>query len=233
MDDETPILELCDVTVQAGRAYDNGLWGARLRLMPRELILIRLERGQLHLPVRDVALGLIDPTAGEARLNGNAWHETDEAEADQLRGNSGCLAFDDTWVSNLDVDENITLAQRHHTLRPLEQIEDEASQLARFFGLPGLPRGRPWQVRRSDLRRAACVRAFLGRPHLLILETPAVAGFSDVYASLINLCTAARGRGAGVLWLSDDSRLWNDRGLRPARRYVMSGAQLLQADSGE
>jgi len=43
-------------------------------------------------------------------------------------------------------------------------IEAEAAKLARMFGLPGLPRGRPAQMRLPDLQRAACVRAFLGTP---------------------------------------------------------------------
>ena len=232
MSSEPLILQLKNVTVETARAYDIGLWHATLSLGAGDLVLIHLEASYLRLPMRDVALGLIEPMEGQVSFAGREWISVRPDEADLMRSQVGCVICEQAWISNLDVDENITLSRRHHTRDSAADIEAEASQLAQLLGLPGLPRGRPWQLRRSDLRRAACVRAFLGRPKLILLETPAVSGYSDVYPVLINLCSTARKRGTAVLWLSDDKRLWGDRGLRPTARYVMSGTQVLESTTG-
>jgi hypothetical protein len=44
---------------------------------------------------------------------------------------------------------------------------------------------------------------------------------------LINAVRSARGRGAAVVWLTDTPAVWNDRGIRPTWRCVMSGSQML------
>ena len=117
------------------------------------------------------------------------------------RGKIGRLFEDEGWINDLDVEENIMLAQRHHTLRSERDILEEALKLARVFGLPGLPRGRPGKMRRWDLRKAACIRAFLGQPSFIILEQPVHGVYADLMAPLLNAAQSARRRGAAcALW---------------------------------
>ncbi len=156
------------------------------------------------------------------------------AEGATLRGRIGRVfdavgvgALGNGWVSHLDVDENVMLAQRHHTRRPSSEIEAEAAKLARMFGLPGLPRGRPAQARIPDLQRAACVRAFIGTPDLILLERPEQGVYPEIMPPLINAVRSARARGAAVVWLNDHPAVWGDRGIRPTWRCVMSGSQML------
>jgi phospholipid/cholesterol/gamma-HCH transport system ATP-binding protein len=232
MGDSNAILELTGVTVESEPAYDSPLWNASLRLGPGELALVRLERGVVRLPLADAAEGLAERYDGTVTFLGREWRSVPAAEGAALRGRIGRV-FDAVgaagagWVSHLDVDENVTLAQRHHTRRPSSEIEAEAAKLARMFGLPGLPRGRPAQMRLPDLQRAACVRAFLGTPALILLERPAQGVFPEIMPPLINVIRSARGRGAAVVWLTDTPAVWSDRGIRPTWRYVMSGSQML------
>ena len=118
------------------------------------------------------------------------------------------------------------LAQRHHTGRSEEEIMQEALNYARMFGLPGLPRGRPAKARRLDLRKAACIRAFLGQPTLIILERPARNVYADLIAPLVNAVQSARKRGAAVLWTVNDAQVWNNPGLRATARAKMFGSQM-------
>src|SRR5687767_12556186 len=230
----TPILELAGVTVESDPAYDSPVWNVSLRLGPGELALVRLERGAVRLPLADAAEGLAEPRDGTVTFLGKAWRDVPERQASALRGRIGRV-FDAVgvgapgtgWVSNLDVDENVVLAQRHHTRRPSKEIVAEAAKLARMFGLPGLPRGRPAQTRVPDLQRAACVRAFIGTPDLILLERPAQSVYPEIMPPLINAVRSARGRGAAVVWLTDTPAVWNDRGIRPTWRCVMSGSQML------
>jgi phospholipid/cholesterol/gamma-HCH transport system ATP-binding protein len=137
---------------------------------------------------------------------------------------------DHGWISDLDLTENITLAQRHRGGRSARELEEEASRLARTFGLPGLPRGYPADARPGDLCRASCIRAFLGSPSLIILERPAAELFRELMAPLINAVRGARERRAAVLWTTDDGDVWSDPGVRPTSKWVMSGSQLVSSE---
>src|SRR5438552_11779860 len=232
MGESKAILELTGVPVESEPAYDSPVWNVSLRLAPGELALVRLERGVVRLPLADAAEGLAEHYDGTATFLGRDWRSVPAGEGSALRGRVGRVfdaggAAGTGWVSHLDVDENVMLAQRHHTRRPSLEIEAEAAKLARMFGLPGLPRGRPAQTRAPDLQRASCVRSFLGTPDLILLERPAQGIYPEIMPPLINAVRSARGRGAAAVWLTDTPAVWSDRGIRPTWRCVMSGSQML------
>ena len=235
MPDATPILEFTGVTVEADATYDSGVWNVSLRLMPGEMALVRMERGSLRLPLADAAQGLTDLAEGAVTFLGRDWRDVPPAEADRRRGRIGRV-FDEGagsgWLSNLDVDENVMLAQRHHTARPRKEIADEAARLAQMFKLPGLPRGRPAHARPHDLARAGLVRAVLGHPDLLILERP-TQGYPELLPPIVNVVRAARLRGAAVLWTTAEAAEWTNPGLRPTYKCAMSGGQMFVTREGD
>ena len=227
MDGAPAILTFERVTIESGPLYDSGIWDVSLTLNPGDLILLRLEKEHLRLPLADAASGLADPAEGRILFAGKSWTELSAGDSARQRASIGRVFEDGGWISSMDVDENILLGQRHHSGRPDKQIMDEAAHLARLFGLPGLPRGSPARTRRRDLSIAACVRAFLGEPILLLLENPTADVYSELMPGLMRAIRVARDRGAAVLWLTADSRTWTDSGIRPTRRCMMSGSQLL------
>ena len=220
------VLEFSAVTVEGGHLYDTALWQVSFRLAPGELVLVYLEEGHLHTPLADAAQGLVEPAHGRVRFQGRDWALLDEDRRALARARIGRGFEAPAWISELDMDDNIMLAQRHHTRRTDAEIRDEASALARLFSLPGLPRGRPSELRAPDLRRAACVRAFLGKPELLILERPTAGVYPSIMPALMTAIRSARARGAAVLWTSDDWALWNDPGVKASARCKMTGSQL-------
>lgn len=228
-----PILSFSGVTLESDDGYDTSMWDVTFNLGAGELALVRLEPTHRRLPLADAAQGLIDPTEGAVSFAGEDWGALTEIRAAAQRGNIGRVFDGGGWISNLDVDENISLAQRHHTARTPAEIATEAAALARTFGLPGLPRGRPTTVRPQDLQRAALVRAFLGRPQLLILESPTVGVYPDVLPALLNAVRGVRARGAAVLWTTLDAAVWNEPAVRPTLRCVMTGSQMIVQSAGD
>jgi phospholipid/cholesterol/gamma-HCH transport system ATP-binding protein len=99
--------------------------------------------------------------------------------------------------------DNLLLPARHHTVLPEAELRDRASALARQFGLPGLPLLQPGECTQGDLERAACVRAFLGRPALVVLEHPMAFEDSDLLVPLLNAIQHVRRRGGSVLWFTE------------------------------
>ncbi len=215
-----------EVTVPASAHYETGLWNISFELNPGDLLLVRMERENERLPLADAAEGLVLAAQGDVKFCGEDWHGMSADHAAAQRGKIGRLFDDEGWISDVDVDENIMLAQRHHTRRSEEEIREEAVKFARMFGLPGLPRGRPGRVRRWDLRKAACVRAFLGQPVLVIIEQAVRGVYADLTAPLVNAVQAARRHGAAVLWTLTDPQIWNYPGLRATSRAKMFGSEL-------
>jgi phospholipid/cholesterol/gamma-HCH transport system ATP-binding protein len=174
------------VTIRSGGDYETGLDDVSFELKPGNLFLVRIERENERLPVADAMEGLATLKSGSVSFMGERWEDIPTERAAAQRGRIGRLFDDEGWISDLDVEENILLAQLHHSKRSESEIRDEALGLARVFGLPGLPRGRADKVRRWDLRKAACIRAFLGRPELIIIEQPVRGLYADLVAPLLN-----------------------------------------------
>jgi phospholipid/cholesterol/gamma-HCH transport system ATP-binding protein len=221
-----PTVEFENVTVRSSPDYETGLCKVSCVLNPGDLLLVRIERENERLPLADMAEGLIKPTEGKVSFLGRDWSSLSVDEAAAQRGKIGRLFEDEGWISDLDVDENITLTQRHHTGRTDEDIMNEALKFARMFGLPGLPRGRPGTVRRWDLRKAACIRTFLGQPTFIVLEQPVRGVYTDILSPLLNAVQSARRHGAAVLWTVTDAQIWNHPDLRATGRARMLGAEL-------
>ncbi len=226
MNASSSILNFGNVTVQSSPHYETGLWDISFALNPGDLLLVRIERENERLPLADATEGLVSPAQGTVSFLGDNWQSLSADRAAAHRGKIGRLFEDEGWISDLDVDENIVLAQRHHTQRTEDEILDEALKLARMFGLPGLPRGRPGRMRRWDLRKAACIRAFLGQPMLIILEQPVRGVYADFMAPLLNAVQSARTHGAAVLWTVTDPQIWNNPGIRATTRAKMFGSEL-------
>jgi phospholipid/cholesterol/gamma-HCH transport system ATP-binding protein len=220
------VLEFQQVAVEGGHLYDTAIWQVSFRLQRSELMLVRLEPGHLSLPLADAAQGIVEPIQGRVSFLGERWSALSEEAKLAARAKIGRVFDEPGWISELDIDDNITLSQRHHTQRLDSAIRDEASELARRFSLPGLPQGKPSDMRAPDLRRAACVRAFLGLPELLILERPTAGVYPDIMPPLMASVRAARSRGATVLWTTDHWEVWNDPGIKPTIRCAMTGSQM-------
>src|SRR5579872_5835371 len=209
MNDRPAILKFSGVTVESSAHYETGLCNGSFELRQGELLIVRIERENERLPLADATQGLVPPKQGSVLFLGQDWQRMSPDHSAAQRGKIGRLFDDDGWISDLDVDQNIMLAQRHHTSRSEKEIVAEALTLARVFGLPGLPRGRPANMRRWDLRKAACIRAFLGQPAFIIIEQPVRGVYADLMAPLLNAAKSARKRGAAVLWTTTDPKIWN------------------------
>ena len=143
----SPILQFEDVTIAGGHLYDTGLWQVKFALHEGDLMLVRLGNEQTRLPLANAAEGMIVPEEGTVRFLGKDWVDRLPRQAAAERGHIGRIFTEPGWVSSLTVEENLTLAQRHHTTRPEEEIRNEAAAVAGLFSLPGLPQGLASTVR--------------------------------------------------------------------------------------
>ena len=225
----TSILRFDHVNLTAQPPYAHDLADVSLDLLAGEMGLVLIQPHTEGLPLVDLAEGLIAPDTGMVQFEGEDWLERHPDDAAAARGRIGRFFEKHSWISNLDVDENITLAERHHTTRPLAEIEAETLDLARPFGFTDLPRVRPAMLRNNDLRRAGWVRALIGAPALIMLEHSLHDSAADEVAALLAALKAARQRGAAVLWIVDSFQNFENYRTDFSKVWKLEGARLAAA----
>src|SRR4051812_29935568 len=122
-----PIIEFQDVTVEGGHQYDTGIWGVNFALAAGELMIVHLERGHPRVPLADAAQGIVVPGEGRVLFQRQRWRDRHHDELFATRQQIGRVFDEPGWLTELDVDDNVTLVQRHYTHRSDREILDEAS----------------------------------------------------------------------------------------------------------
>lgn len=221
------VLEFSSVSLAERAPYENGLRAVSFTLEPGDLLLVQLPEGYPLSPLADVASGLVEPDEGVIRFLGKSWAEGYEADRASARGRIGRVFERAGWLSNLDIDENITLAQRYHTRRDPAEILAEAQTLARELGLGEIPAGRPAHQDRAVLLAAQWVRALVAHPRLLLLERPVRdLPDADVESFVRAILRRREQDGLAVVWLTDSHERVADSALRPTRKCAMQDGEL-------
>lgn len=231
MKEDLSILEFAGVSLHPATPHVGGLEAVNFVLSRGEIAVVELEEGREHSPLASLAQGLIPPDSGHVRFKGENWAEMPAARISTQRGLIRRVYEHYGWITNLDVMENLRLAECYHTRRPMEEIVQEIRELARRFGVDPVPDARPSRVHGMVLRKLEWVRAFVGEPELILLERPFFnAPRADAVKLTQAVCEAAR-KGVAVLWLADDPHILEDCGASVSR-YRMDGEKLLAVTDG-
>ena len=224
MDPSVPILDLS----AAQPRHEGGAAAAvDLRLLAGEFALVDARNSARPAWLADLCSGLLPLAAGSVRFLGCDWSAMPWDYAAALRGRIGRVFQSGSWIGSMDVATNIMLPQLHHTRDDPSSLRERAVALSCAFGLPGLPLVRPSELVASDLARAACVRAFLGDPELILLESPVQGRFIGLIAPLLNALALARDRGAATLWFTRSDVVWRDPSFPVTHRLRLSERGLL------
>lgn len=203
-----PVLELDAATTDADNLPRTRL---DLALRPGDFALVETPGPRRGAAFAALCCGLVPLLSGHVRFLGRDWPAIPSDHADALRGHIGRLFHARMRDDTHDIAERVILKRLHHTRIPRAEIVAEAATLARRFGLPGLPAGPARLLNEFDLLRAAFVRAFLGRPRLLLLELAPAAQSDPMLDALLDAGAEARGNGACVVWLVPRRQLRNIR----------------------
>jgi len=215
-----PVVQLTGVHVPVREDYDVGMTDVSLTVNRGDLVMIELEHGTWNHPLVDVISGLVPVEQGTVKVFGGEWENWGPDTQARARWRIGRVFDERGWLSNLDIDENITLSERHHTSRPLEDIESEVNRLARMVGLETIPQGRPALADREELRRTEWVRAALGNPWLMLLERPGRDLTHGWMKQLLPLIDHVRKNGTAVVWMAADEDEIGEVSLNPSLKFT-------------
>jgi phospholipid/cholesterol/gamma-HCH transport system ATP-binding protein len=196
-----------------------------------EVALVQVDDEADALALVDLCVGLADPSVGHVRFLGVDWRTRNPRERLSRRRRIGAVMRTQVWPSHLSVLESVLVASYYHFDRPHAEVIADATELARLFGLPGLPAGRRETTSERALVRAACVRGFLGAPDLIVVQDQALDDTADLAVPMAQAIAGARDRGGTVLWITatlaaqaarfvNPDRVFRlgDQGLVPVRR---------------
>jgi phospholipid/cholesterol/gamma-HCH transport system ATP-binding protein len=217
-----PVLILSGVS--CGDLFGRNAQATEFQVLPGELVLVDARDATLASGFADLCSGLQQPDQGAVRFLGHDWSSQPDEMADALRGLIGRVLADPGWLPFLDATTNILLPQLHHTRVARDVLLTQAAGLADEFGLPGLPAGSIARLAPEDLARAGLVRAFLGRPKLVVLESPVQGLFADMISPLLRQIAEVHDRGGAAIWLTRSRLVWDDRTF-PASQRLRLGHQ--------
>lgn len=202
-----------------------------LRVMAGDCVLIDARSSFQAREFVDLCCGLLPLRSGHIRFLGRDWAQTPQELASALLGHVGRVYDAESWINFLPADTNILLPQLYHTRRPESVLRAMANDLAISFGLPGLPVTRPDALSAPDLVRAACVRALLGEPRLLLLDHPELERVTDLVPALLNASMAAHDNQAASIWIMRSDDLWNDRSFPATMRFRLAERGLMPMEA--
>lgn len=220
------VLKFERATLVSDGGSDPTLIDASFALRAGELAVIYQPEARNPPPIADAGSGLATPIEGAVKVFGRDWRRRTPGQAAQARGEIGRLFAAQNWLNYMSVGDNMIFARLHHSSAPESRLRQEAAAVSRHFGLPGLPLSRPADMSPADLQRAACARAFLGEPKLIILEEPLRGLDNSGLGPLVNSIGSARSRDAAVVIITHDRGLWELRSLRASIRAEVVGARL-------
>lgn len=229
MNPEDPILEFADVVLPLEEMAGHPPLLFSLRA--GEWAAIETTEHLVARAIADLAQGLLDPAAGEVRFLGRPWPRIPHEESCRLRGMDIGRVFSSAgWVSNLDMDENLTLAGRHFDPRPEPELLADARAAVQRMGLADIPAGRPAWIAPRLLQITQWARALQGPRRLVVLELPLRKTHDADARTLADaLRSAARG-GAAVLWIGPGAHIL-DREWKPAAQVKLIREAVVPAQS--
>jgi phospholipid/cholesterol/gamma-HCH transport system ATP-binding protein len=195
-------------------------------LAPGDIWLIDAETPEHDRALADAALGLTPPLDGTVRFRDHDWWRVPVAFRDALRGRCGLIPRETALVPYASMTENILAPRRYHDRTSDGDLVRQAAASARRFGLPGLPAGDPAEESAADRLRAACVRAFLGEPLLVVVESRSQPWRRELVAPLVASMQEVRDRGGAVLWSLVEDPLVEDPAIPATGRFRLRGSHL-------
>ena len=193
--------------------------GASFTLHAGGMLGLHIDRDSEHVPIADLATGLLAPTSGKVFFGERDWQRINPFEQAAARGRIGCVLEEMSWITSLTVRQNIMLRERHHTIRSDEEIGEEAERLCGIVGMSAIPEGRPDRVRPRELRVLEWVRAFMGTPKLVVLVFPERDAFTGACDACMAMVEKALSEGTSVVWISDRDEVWRHPFMKRADQY--------------
>jgi putative ABC transport system ATP-binding protein len=184
------------------------LRGASLDAAPGEVLLVSGPSGSGKTTLLTVLAGMLTPSSGRVRIEGNDIGDLGRAQRSKLRLNRLGFVFQGfNLIRAMNASENVELVLRARGLSPQESRRIARETFERL-GIADKLQRRPMQLSGGEQQRVAIARALAGAPAVVLADEPTSSLDSENGAGVIRLlCELARERGSAVVITSHDQRI--------------------------
>jgi phospholipid/cholesterol/gamma-HCH transport system ATP-binding protein len=118
-----------------------------------------------------LANGLIEPDSGEIRVFGRSLREMDQREMFEMRAHIGMVFQESALFDSLNVEDNVAYRLEEEHVDPKE-IHERVLEALRFVELDKVIDKFPSELSGGMRRRVSIARAIIGRPDLILYDSP-------------------------------------------------------------
>lgn len=118
-----------------------------------------------------LANGLIEPDTGEIRVFGRSLRDMTENEMFEMRAHIGMVFQESALFDSLDVEDNVAYRLQEEHVDPKE-IHERVLEALRFVELEKAIEKFPSELSGGMRRRVSIARAIIGRPDLILYDSP-------------------------------------------------------------
>jgi ABC-type uncharacterized transport system ATPase subunit len=193
---QTPLLQTVGLTKRYGTFLAND--HIDIEIWPRQIHALLGENGAGKSTLVKAIYGLIQPSEGEMRWQGESMVLSGPSEA-RARG-IGMVFQHFSLFDNLTVAENVALG-----LDGKESFKDMSArleQVSHVYGLPLDPRREVWQLSVGERQRIEIVRALMQNPKFLILDEPTAVLTPQEADQLFIVLDRLKAEGRAILYIS-------------------------------
>jgi simple sugar transport system ATP-binding protein len=191
-----PLLQAIEISKQFGDLLAND--AVSIDLMPHEIHALLGENGAGKSTLVKVMYGLIQPSSGELRWQGEKVELAGPAQARAL--GIGMVFQHFSLFENLSVAENVALGLPPG--EPFARIAARLAEVSRAYGLPLEPRREVWRLSVGERQRIEIVRALMQNPKLLILDEPTAVLTPGEAEQLFAVLRRLKEEGRAILYIS-------------------------------
>ena len=137
-----------------------------------EYVAIMGESGSGKTTLLNILAALDSPTSGEVLLKGNNIVKLKEKEISSFRREHLGFVFQDfNLLDTLSIGENIAMSLVINRENP-EVVDKKVSDIAKKLGIENILEKFPYEVSGGQKQRAACARALINKPKLILADEP-------------------------------------------------------------
>jgi phospholipid/cholesterol/gamma-HCH transport system ATP-binding protein len=164
-----PMLEFEDVSI--GFEGHQVLSGVSFSVAHGETRILLGPAGGGKSVLMKLANGLIEPDSGEIRVFGRSLREMSEREMFEMRAHIGMVFQESALFDSLNVEDNVAYRLEEEHVDPKE-IHERVLEALSFVELENVIDKFPSELSGGMRRRVSIARAIIGRPDLILYDSP-------------------------------------------------------------
>lgn len=177
--------------------------GISLTLEKGQVTVIMGRSGSGKTTLMNMLCGLLAPTSGKVRLDGEDIYALSDSRLSKLRGSRmGVIPQGQTALGSLNVLQNVLLPC---TLSRQEGDEARARELLEHLGIAELAGAMPAELSGGELRRMSIARALMRSPKYIFADEPTADLDDENTALVLGFLKETAAEGASVLIITHEN----------------------------